>query len=104
MQKNNIIPAFFILLTLIITCSFRSVSEQPPAAGDALYRKTCRMCHGADGTKGMFGAKNLQLSQLETAAIVQQIQQGKGNMPAFKNRFSEEELMVLAGYVKSLRK
>jgi mono/diheme cytochrome c family protein len=101
--SKAVIPAFFTVMILVTGSSFRTISEQPPVAGDVLYRKTCRMCHGKDGTKGMFGAKNLQISKLETAAITRQIREGQGNMPSFKNRFSEEELLVLADYVKSLR-
>ncbi|PSL45430.1 mono/diheme cytochrome c family protein [Chitinophaga niastensis] len=101
--SKAVIPAFFIVMLLVTGSSFKAISGQPPVTGDVLYRKTCRMCHGNDGTKGMFGAKNLQISKLETAAIVQQIREGKGNMPSFKNRFSGEELAVLADYVKSFR-
>lgn len=102
-RSKAIIPSFFAIVTVVIGSSFRTIAEQPPVTGDVLYRKTCRMCHGNNGAKGMFGAKNLKISTLETAAIMQQVREGKGNMPSFKNRFSEEELVVLAGYVKSLR-
>lgn len=94
-MKNIILP----LLTIL----FLSNSTIPPVAGDALYKKNCKVCHGNDGTRGLMGAKNLKLSKLETGAIVQQIMEGKGPMPSFKKKFSAEELAVLADYVKSLR-
>lgn len=91
--------ALFIIL--VLASAFRSNTDQ--RTGDDLYRKTCKPCHGTDGTKGMFGAKNLKLSSLETAAIIQQIREGKGIMPSFKKKFSEDELAMLADYVKRLR-
>ena len=96
-MKKLLITGIFAILAM----SFRSSTDQP--TGDDLYRKTCKSCHGTDGTKGMFGAKNLRMSSLETTAIIQQIREGKGIMPSFKKKFSEDELAVLADYVKRLR-
>lgn len=105
MKNRQKLPIVLVLLAsfaIITGSSFKSRNDQP-SAGDALYRKNCRQCHGNDGTKGLFGAKNLKLSGLEMPAIIQQIKKGKGVMPSFSKKFNEEELNVLAGYVKSLR-
>jgi mono/diheme cytochrome c family protein len=102
MKKNRTISVILVLSTiLILVTGFRSNDQ--PATGDDLYRRTCKPCHGSDGTRGMLGAKNLKISNLETTAIIDQIREGKGKMPSFKKKFSEDELAVLAGYVKSLR-
>ncbi|SIN66485.1 c-type cytochrome [Chitinophaga niabensis] len=79
------------------------LSNKTPITGDTLYKKNCKVCHGNDGARGFMGAKNLKLSNMETSAIIQQIREGKSPMPSFKKKFSEEELAVLADYVKSLR-
>ena len=91
------------ILPFIAILILSNTTMQPPAAGDALYKKNCKVCHGNDGARGFMGAKNLKLSNMETGAIIQQIREGKSPMPSFKKKFSEEELAVLADYVKSLR-
>lgn len=93
----------FIILPLLAILILSNKTALPPVAGDVLYKKSCKVCHGNDGAKGLLGAKNLKVSSLEATAIVQQIREGKGPMPSFKKKFSEEELVVLADYVKSLR-
>ncbi len=91
------------ILPLLAILILSNTTMQPPVAGDALYKKNCKVCHGNDGARGFMGAKNLKLSNMETGAIIQQIREGKSPMPSFKKKFSEEELTVLADYVKSLR-
>jgi len=93
--------SLFILPLLAIL--ILSNKTTPPLAGDALYKKNCKVCHGNDGTRGFMGAKNLKLSNMETGDIIRQIRDGKSPMPSFKKKFTEEELAVLADYVKSLR-
>lgn len=92
---------FFLPLLAILILSNKTML--PPVAGDVLYKKNCKVCHGSDGARGFMGAKNLKLSNMETSAIIQQIREGKSPMPSFKKKFSEDELAVLADYVKSLR-
>lgn len=91
------------LLFILPLLAILILSNKTALPGDALYKRNCKVCHGNDGTRGFMGAKNLKASSLETMAIVQQIREGKGPMPSFKKKFSEEELVVLADYVKSLR-
>ena len=99
-MKNNRL-LLILLLAFVGACSL--YMRQAPPAGEGLYKKHCRQCHGAEGTKGMFGAKNLKKSTLTNAAIVLQVQEGKGWMPSFKKKFSSEELSLLVEYVKTLR-
>jgi mono/diheme cytochrome c family protein len=95
------LPTAFLLL--VAASPFKQQTKQPPVAGESLYKKHCKQCHGTDGTKGFFGAKNLKVSSLAEPAIIRQVQEGKGWMPSFKKKFSPEELTLLADYVKSLR-
>ena len=71
--------------------------------GQALYESKCSVCHGSDGTAGIAGAANLQLTPLDTVALERVIATGRNAMPAFKTSFSETEIRDLAGYVKTLK-
>lgn len=71
--------------------------------GRILFESNCSRCHGADGTKGLFGAKNLRKSQLSDSAIIEQIRSGRRIMPPFKKRLRPEEIQQIAIYIKTLR-
>lgn len=94
-----------VLLTLLAAGSaFRQVpAAQHADAGESLYKQYCARCHGNDGAKGMFGARDLQQSTLTDMAVALQIQRGKGFMPGFRKKLSAEQLQDLVTYVKSLR-
>lgn len=75
----------------------------PVDTGKTLFGHNCSRCHGNDGTKGFFGAKNLQISRLSDSAITVQILNGKKFMPSFRKRLSQDEIQSLTQYVKTLR-
>ena len=57
--------------------------------GQALYESRCSVCHGGDGTAGIAGAANLQVTPLDTVALRRVIADGRNAMPAFKSNISE---------------
>ena len=69
-----------------------------------LYEKNCKRCHGVDGTKHFFGAKNLQISTLDSINTTRIIENGSGIMPAFREKLQVEEIAKISSYVKRLRK
>ena len=95
-----------LLFSFTITLGTHSAppSTTPPAdTGKALFEHYCSRCHGADGTKGFLGAKNLKKSRLADSAIIKQIQNGKRIMPSFQKKIKPEEIQALAIYIKTLR-
>jgi len=82
------------------------------AAGDDVgataFKSNCVVCHGADGT-GTPTGKALKAPDLHSdvvqkmtdAQIVEQITNGKNNMPPFKNTLSKDQMAALAAYVHS---
>jgi mono/diheme cytochrome c family protein len=116
-MKN--IPGFFCLIAATIFC-FTACStgenknaspENPPAAteekvpdaGQVLFEQKCIACHGADGTAGIGGAANLQVSRLDSISLLQTITNGRNGMPAFKDQLDSAELKQVIKYVKGLR-
>ena len=86
-------------------------------SGKQLYQRQCARCHGADGrpTKASPTARDLTnrtyIDSLGDQKIRMAIMQGRPAMaapgqeklmPAFGGQFSEPELKVLIGYVRSL--
>ena len=72
--------------------------------GKTIFEKKCARCHGKEGTKGSFGAKNLQKSVMADEAITQLILTGKKVMPSFKTKLGSNEIKLVIEYVKAFRK
>lgn len=96
---------FFLSLLVLVVLSCNE--KQPEAAGSInpkeLYTTRCAACHGLDGKLTIGGSKPLHTSSLSAADIVQQIKKGKGSMPPFEGRLSEEEINALSQFVLTLR-
>jgi cytochrome c6 len=93
-----------ILVTAIALLTISSGAQSPPAiTGKTLYGKNCERCHGSNGTKGMFGAKNLQTSKLTDDAILAIIASGRRFMPSWKKKLTTEQMSLVKEYIKQLR-
>lgn len=82
--------------------------ENPSVAasndGKVLYTNYCVKCHGEDGKLGKSDAIDLSLSQLDDAAIIEIITNGKNLMQPFSSQLNPEQIAAVSGYVKELRK
>lgn len=77
-----------------------SPTGQPAAErAELLYRQNCAACHGVELQGGV--GPNLQRvgGRLSRDAIVRQIEQGGGGMPAFGGRLSEADIRALADWL-----
>ncbi|MEP6820069.1 MAG: cytochrome c [bacterium] len=88
-----------------VTASARSAAE--------LYAKNCATCHGKDGRAKTFKAKlnharNLTdpewQDKVSDERIFNSIMNGKGKMPAFGKKLSEQEINALVPYVRAFKK
>ncbi|MNS39732.1 Cytochrome c6 [compost metagenome] len=73
------------------------------ADGAAVFEANCKMCHGANGAQ----IPNVALFEkafIEKRDVVAIVTNGKGGMPAFKGRLSDDEIKSVADYVKSSAK
>lgn len=83
-----------------------SVESMAPAGTrvESLFELNCAACHAGGGNIIRRG-KNLKQEALvrngygEVGAIAQLVTQGKGIMPAYADRLSEEEIGAIAQYV-----
>jgi cytochrome c6 len=72
----------------------------------ALFQKKCATCHGMDG-KGQtkmgekMGIKDLAASSASAADLEKIVADGRGKMPAFKGRISDDEIKSVAAFVKA---
>lgn len=78
-----------------------------------LFKQRCVKCHGSDGTGNttygqIVGATNLTdpewQERVDDKRLVTSIKHGRGQMPAFGEKLTEEQITLLASYVRTLGK
>lgn len=71
-----------------------------PGAGSQIFSQNCAVCHGAQGSGAATGP-DLQQPELaqEEEAVVSQIVEGGGGMPAFGEQLSDQEIADVAAFV-----
>jgi len=80
--------------------------------GATLYKSKCVPCHGADGTANTSVGKAMHIPDLTSADVQKQtdaeltaiITNGKGAMPAYKDKLSADQIKETVGYIRELAK
>ncbi|HEX2616906.1 MAG TPA: cytochrome c [Flavobacteriales bacterium] len=93
----------FVALCAMAPAGDIQVPTDTTAEGRALYVTHCVRCHGEDGAKGKWGAKDLRASRMAAVAITRQVREGKGIMPSFERKLTPEQLAALVQFVPTLR-
>ncbi len=120
LEKSSLRTVTWFSVCLLVTGSFCAAFSasagrvtQKLADGDALFRKNCAGCHGKDGRSRTFKAKFNHARDLTDAKwqaaindehMYQSILRGKGKMPAFEKKLSENEAAALVTYVRMLKR
>jgi cytochrome c6 len=80
--------------------------------GAALFKTKCAACHGADGSGDTAMGKTLKIRDLRSADVQKQTDaqlteittNGKGKMPAYKGKLTDEQLQQLVAVIRDLAK
>lgn len=76
-------------------------------SGKQVYSRHCVGCHGVDGAGQAAGAPDFRYGTRllqPDGALFQTIAQGRGGMPAFRGVLSEEEILDVIAYMRTLRR
>lgn len=119
MRKIRFI-ALILVTTLLggIFIAYALATEPEVRAASAVDARTlfdsqCAKCHGKDGrsktTRGKVShARDLTAAEWQNEVsderIFNSISNGKGKMPAFKKKLTDEQVDALAAYVRRLRR
>lgn len=90
------------LAAAIIACGQRNAD--PVAEGEAIFKKYCILCHGADGKLGLNGAKDITASVLSEAERIALVTNGKNTMTPFEGILTPEQIQAVVKYTYSLKK
>ena len=82
------------------------------AKGGEVYKAKCASCHGADGRGETPVGKSLKVKDLALPEIQNQhdselktfLENGKGKMPAYKGKLTNEQIENLVQYIRVLNK
>ncbi len=79
------------------------------ADGAAVYKAKCAMCHGPDGSKENPAMNIKALSgpdvQKQTdAQLIETTSKGKGKMPAYTGKLSDDEIKSVVAFIRTLKK
>ena len=80
--------------------------------GATLFKSKCAVCHGADGSGSTPVGKSMHIRDLASADVQKQtdaeltamITNGKGGMPAYKDKLSGDQIKDLVGFIRELGK
>ena len=107
------------LVVIVFLSGFAATEAQKPALSTAkakeakkLFKLRCAKCHGADGAGDspygqIVGATNLRdpnwQEKVDDDRLVNSIRHGRGQMPAFNKKLTDDQIDSLALFVRTLR-
>lgn len=97
------------LIASLMGLSLLLAMAVPAVAEDAatLYKSKCQVCHGPDG-KGSaagqkMGAKPFNETKASDKELVEITKNGKGKMPKFDGKLTDDQINELVKYIKTLK-
>ena len=107
-----------ISIAAVLSISFIAYAKPVPSEATApdakaLFDGTCAKCHGKDGRAKSWHAKHEHARDLTKAdwqndvsdeRIFNSISNGKGKMPAFKKKLTDDQIDSLVTYVRHFRR
>src|SRR5262249_25092298 len=112
--KKSLMYLNFRCMRWILALSLVCVSAFADAGPDgaAIYKTNCAICHGADGNGQTPAGRPLKLKDLGSAEVQKLsnaemqkiISEGKGSMPAFKDKFDQASIDAVIGFIRTLKK
>ena len=101
----------FVIRILAVAIAVAGMTA-PLLADDAaaLYKSKCQACHGADGkpsaTGEKMGAKDFHapdIAKMSDADLVKITKEGKGKMPAYAGKLTDDQINELVKFVRTLK-
>lgn len=101
---------FGITGMLLLAGAVLSASAQQPVEG--VYKANCAPCHGAAGDANTPAGKAFKVPSFRSDVVLKEsdaglltiAKNGKGKMPAWHDKLSEEQLKDLIAFIRTLQK
>lgn len=110
-RKRMLTISIFSMIAVLIACT-SLLAEESSSPGEAVFKRKCVLCHGADGAGQTPLGKQLQaanlgskeVQKLTVAEMRKQVHDGRANMPGFGDQLSDEEINQVIQYVRQFGK
>jgi mono/diheme cytochrome c family protein len=107
LSKKLVLPAVASMVLVLSPALFGQAET-----GEAIYKRNCAGCHGADGSGQTAMGRTFKIGDLRAAEaqkmtdaqLADLIAKGKGKMPAYEKRLSHEQIQSVVGYLRELAK
>lgn len=102
MRKTMLLLAMF---GLVVAMAMPALA----ADGAATYKAKCAMCHGPDGSKenpamGIKALSGADVQKQSDEQLIETTTKGKGKMPAYAGKMSDEEIKAVVAFIRTLKK
>src|SRR6185437_11451411 len=100
------------LFAMLVVLGVTMVAKPAMAADEAesLYKAKCQACHGADGKGSAAGQKlgvhdfhSPEVAKESDADLIKTTKEGKGKMPKFDGKLTDDQIKGLIKYIRSLK-
>jgi len=106
-MRQQIWKAGFVLLA--ISLAGPAFAQAP---GADTYKAKCAMCHGTDGLANTPTAKNFKVLSFKDpemlkatdAQFIASTTNGKGKMPAYKDKLTDSQIKDVTAFIRTLQK
>jgi cytochrome c6 len=100
-----------MLLSMLVLLGVVMISRSAMADDvEALYKSKCQICHGADGKGSAVGQKlgardfhSPDVAKESDADLLKITKEGKGKMPKFEGKLTDDQIKALIKYIRSLK-
>ena len=97
--------------SLVLVGCMALASSAFAADGAATFKAKCAMCHGADvsaitvmgKSMGLKSLSSPEVQKMSDADLTALVNTGKGKMPGYKGKLSDNEISAVVQYVKTLK-
>ena len=104
--------SFTVKIAIILGALMLGTAVASAQDGASLYKMKCQVCHGPDGKANTVAGKKVEakdfhsaeVAKLSEAEMFEVVKKGKGKMPSYDKKISDDEIRALVKYVRELSK
>lgn len=96
-----------LVVLALLAAVATTASAADPDKGKRLYNRNCANCHGSNGMGTMPGLPDFSRGEAllqPDVRLKSAIEQGKGLMPAYRGLLTEQEILDVIAYLRTLRR
>lgn len=106
-MKHTFIPWALPLLAISLAAPVFAQNS-----GADIFKSKCAMCHGADGQAATGMGKMMKIPSFRSpdlvkapeSQLIDATKDGKGKMPAYKDKLSDAQIRAVVAYIRTLQK